>query len=355
MSNRKWSVIFLSTVIIMLGLGGTFTIIIDPYFHYHMPLDFFQYPMEDERYQNDGIIKNFNYNAIITGTSMTQNFKTSEADEIFGFEFIKIPFAGAYYKEIKDNLVTAINKKPSIECVIWGLDYNRILSDKDTMRYDVDFYPFYLYDDKWYNDVNYIFNKDILLNYTCNVILYTCAGGRTPTFDEYRNWAQRFELGKSAVMSDYVRPDKEASEIKLLQSDYERIKENLEENIVSLAYKNPQIDFYIFLTPYSICYWDKINQDGTIRRQLEAEKAIIELLLDYDNIFLFSFFDDYDMICNLDNYRDYLHYGEHINSQILYCMGQGQHLITKDNYQDYCKAEHDFYITYNYEMLFESY
>ena len=80
------------------------TIYIDPLFHYHKPLEKFNYPIVDERYQNDGIVRNFEYNSIITGTSMVENFMTSEADEIFGSRFIKIPFSGGRYKEINDCL-----------------------------------------------------------------------------------------------------------------------------------------------------------------------------------------------------------------------------------------------------------
>ena len=71
-SNKKWGIVFIfSTIILLVGLGAV-TIIIDPYFHYHAPLNNLQYPIYDERYQNDGIVKNFNYDAIITGTSFAK-------------------------------------------------------------------------------------------------------------------------------------------------------------------------------------------------------------------------------------------------------------------------------------------
>ena len=51
--------------------------IFDPYFHYHKPFPFVSYRMYDERYMNDGISRHFDYDAVITGTSMAQNFKPS--------------------------------------------------------------------------------------------------------------------------------------------------------------------------------------------------------------------------------------------------------------------------------------
>lgn len=109
--NKSYSVWIIVTVLDLIVLLVTFsllTIIIDPFMHYHAPLDGYGYPLNNEwyqdklmayqhnkeRYQNDGIIKNYQYNSIITGTSMVENFKTSEADKLFEVDFIKVPFSG---------------------------------------------------------------------------------------------------------------------------------------------------------------------------------------------------------------------------------------------------------------------
>lgn len=62
-----------------------------------------------------------------------------------------------------------------------------------------------------------------------------------------------------------------------------------------------------------------MNQSGTIRRQLDVEKIVIEILLQYENIRLFSFYDDFDidMICDMNNYKDILHYGEQENTKMI--------------------------------------
>lgn len=110
------------------------TIYIDPLFHYHKPLEKFNYPIVDERYQNDGIVRNFEYNSIITGTSMVENFMTSEADEIFGSRFIKIPFSGGRYKEINDCLKRGYAAGHDIKYVIRSLDYSFLIQDKDASK-----------------------------------------------------------------------------------------------------------------------------------------------------------------------------------------------------------------------------
>ncbi len=138
------------------------------------------------------------------------------------------------------------------------------------------------------------------------------------------------------------------------EEDCRRLLGNLEQNVAKLAAANPQIDFYLFFTPYSIYYWDGLYRAGTLRRQLELEETAIKILLEYDNIYLFSFFDEFDMICDPDNYKDVVHYGEWVNEQILVWMRNKEHLLTKENYREYYSRVYDFYTTYDYEALFET-
>ena len=344
---KRWCITFSISFISLLLAGGGLTIIIDPYFHYHKPLPGLSYRIYDERYQNDGILKHFDYNAIITGTSMTENFKTSEFDELFSVKSVKVSFSGASYREINENLERAIYANADIKYIIRGLDYDSFFKEADLMRYDS--YPTYLYDDNPFNDVEYFFNKTILHDATYrNVVEYTKEGGITTSFDDYVNWNSYAEFGKEEIMKEYTRKDKvEKSQVKHLNPD------NIKQNVIALAKENNQIQFYCFFTPYSIIYWDKLNQGGLLENQLIMEKEAIELLLPYKNIHLFSFFDAFDIITDLDNYKDPGHYSEDINSYILKCMSEGRHELTDDNYEDYCKKVWDFYTTYDYDGLFE--
>ena len=133
--------------------------------------------------------------------------------------------------------------------------------------------------------------------------------------------------------------------------DYEMMYGNVTQNITDLAVANPQIKFYLYWTPYSIYYWDSLNQTGTLEMQIEAQEAATELLLENENIYVFSFFDEYEMICNPDNYLDILHFGEEINSQILKWICAREHLLTKGNYEQYYNKIREYYINYDYEGL----
>ena len=104
-----------------------------------VPLKKYEYPINNERYQNDGITRNFEYDGIITGTSMTENFKTTEADSIFHASFIKVPFSGGWYKEINDNLKRAYDSGKSVKYIIRCLDYSLLIVDGNGRREDIYF------------------------------------------------------------------------------------------------------------------------------------------------------------------------------------------------------------------------
>lgn len=72
----------------------------------------------------------------------------------------------------------------------------------------------------------------------------------------------------------------------------------------------------------------------------------------YDNVHFFSIFDEYDVITNLDNYKDILHYHEDVNSYLLECMASGEHELTLDNYEEYCREIWEFYTTYPYDEIY---
>lgn len=355
MKNKfsKWVALFLAMFVLILGIMGGFVAMIDPYFHYHKPLSFVKYELNNERYQNNGIVKHFDYDAIITGTSMTECFKPSELNELFGVNSVKVPYSGASYKEINDNLKIAFEYNPNIKMVVRCIDADAFFSDKDLMNYDD--YPEYLYDDSIWNDVSYLFNKEILITAVQNLRGYLVEKSNYISFDAYVNWSDYYQYGKEVIESTYNGRDVEIVEemLTITDEEYKMMEENICQNITSIAAENPDTQFYIYISPYSIYCFDFWNRTGQLERILLAEKFYIEQMLQYENIHIFSFFTDYETITNPDNYKDMGHHSGKINSQILQWMSEGQYELTKENYEAYCDEVYDFYMKYDYDALFE--
>lgn len=347
--SRKW---FKKCIFCLLGavfLAVAVVYVFDPYFHFHKPFSFVSYRLYDERYTNDGISRHFDYDAIITGTSMAQNFKTSEMDALFGTQSVKETFSGAGYKELSENLERALQRNDGLKTVIWTMDSNSLIRDKDYDQYDG--YPTYLYDDNPWNDVSYVFNKTVWYHGILPNLVMTLTGQPSTSFDEYSSWEK--ETGYEYVMQSYDRWEEKAGTApSLTDEDIEMVTANVQQNFVDLVNRYPDTTFYIFYTPYSICWWDFMNQEGMINYYFDAELIAAELLLECPNVRLYHFNDKYDIITDLNNYRDKEHYGAHVNSMILEWIAEGEGLMTKDNYKERLEQEKEYYLNYDYESIF---
>lgn len=354
MNKKQWSIIFITLFCsIVVGIG-CIVVIIDPFFHFHRPLKGVSYSYINAEYVNDGISKNFQYEGIITGTSMTKSFRTKKAEELFDKKFIRVTYLGEGFKRIGDNLKIAIENNPDIDIVIRGIDTEFFITDKNWLGYEE--YPEYLYDNNILNDVKYIYNKEILINDVWKTIIQTIKGIPTDEFDNhiYDNNG----LTKEEMLKVYSRPEKTNSIVDEEESKqmFFMLDENIEQNVIKIIKENPQIEFYLFFPPYSICWWDKLNQNGidVLKRRIHMEQYVIEKLLMYENVKLFSFFNNFDLICDCENYFDDIHYVAEVNDQILRWMKEGKYQLTQENYRTYIEEIMEFYCNYDYDVFFEN-
>lgn len=351
---------FLLCVSCILGAMGICVLRVDPFIHYHKPLtNAYFYPLDNQRSQNDGILKHFEYNALITGTSMTENFKTSELDELFGVNSIKIPYSGASYKEINDSLIRALENNPNLNMIVRGLDLNGFRRDKDWMSYELKNYPSYLYDDNYLNDVRYIFNRNVIFDRVWPMIFETHHEGFKPgitSFDTYSNWMTEFTFGRDAVIKNNFEDSPfdfqgSGTPVHLTETERTMVVENVRQNITSLADAYPNVTFYYFFTPYSIVWWQRRVEYGDIYQQVEAERLVIEEILKCPNIKLYSFSNNFEITTDLNNYKDAQHYAEWVNSGMLQWMHEEKYLLTEENYEDYLAQELSYYVSYDYNSI----
>lgn len=350
-----WLIGYFLLVFAALGLAASKTIHIDPFFHFHKPYtDQYFYPLNNQRSQNNGIVKHFDYSGLITGTSMTENFKTSEAESLWGGKFIKVSFSGGSYKELDDNIEVALRYNPHLSVVIRGLDLVRLMDDKDAMRTDLGKYPTYLYDDNLLNDVHYVFNRDVIFSRVYPMTKANddpgFAGGIT-TFDEYANWMKYYRFGKNTLFPKGITVNKAGDPVHITEAEAERTRQNIEQNVVSLAREHPHVTFYYFIPPYSAQWWKESLENGTIYKEIEAMEIAFAEILKCPNIKLFSINNRFDLTTDLNHYKDSTHYGEWINSLMLHYMHDDQYLLTAKNYKAHLYSILRYYCTFDYTQM----
>lgn len=353
--HKKWTltiiIVFFTINLIIFGLMYYY----DPYFHFHKPYPNVSYTLGNYVYQNDGITKNFEYNAIITGTSMTEYFSTEEVDSLFNVQSVRLTFLGEGFRRINDNLETAFINNDNIKLVIRGVDPIWFVCASDWLSYGTyDNYPTYLYDNDIWNDFMYVYNFDIIKNDLIPEIKRSISHIPSASFNDFDKDKTG---GVELVKEKYIRGPKEIKNVSIEETTqmFSDLSENISNNLLSTISNHPDTTFIIFFPPYGIMYWDELMQMGkaVAERRIDFEQYAIEQLLNYDNVELYTFMDCFDITTDLNNYIDDLHYTPQINSYILQEIYAGNHRLTKENYLEYINNEKSFYLSYDYEKQFD--
>ena len=346
MTGKKWFATFLILSLLTASLLGGAVFVVDPFFHYRAPDSRFFYLLGDQRSQNDGITKHFDYNAIITGTSMAETFRASQMDELFGVDSIKVCYSGATNKELNDNLEVAYESGHNIKYVLRTIDYTMLATDKDEMRTDMGEFPVWLTNDEPLDDVKYLLNRDVIINYTlpCLVRYVMRTPGGHTSFDDYSFTGNDNTFGPTEALGGR-NSFNEPSEIKpATNEEMELLMGNVWQNIVSMAKEHPETTFLYFYPPYSLAYWGGVKEDGELDKYLTFIRTVTGLLLECDNIHLYGF----DL--------DAGHYSPDINAWILDTIayeekGDATHRLTHDNYEEYMEEFEAYLKQYDYSQL----
>ena len=358
MKAKSWLRLFCLMCAAVFLCGGVLVWYVDPFFHYHAPHDErFFYPLDNERSMNDGILRHFDYDAIVTGTSLAACFRTSELDALFGVRSVKIPASGASYFEINNLINTGLEARPETKLVFRSLDRHLLLYGGDAMRNDLGEYPAYLYDRNPFNDYKYLFNADVLFGRCLGMLLDAARPGFVPgrtSFDDYSNTmpAYRGAFGLPDIQ-ELLRFDVGAvgEPIHLSDALREETARKIRQNVIAVAEAHPDVTFYCFFTPVSLGWWHDRIALGDIYAQIEAEQLAAEMMLQCGNIRLFDFSGRTDIISDVNQYRDLMHYGEWINSLMLKWMHDDQYRLTAENVRDFFASRLAYYLTADYESL----
>ncbi len=110
--------------------------------------------------------------------------------------------------------------------------------------------------------------------------------------------------------------------------------------------------FIFYASPYSILYWDDCILRGRLTAEICALNELYSALLQYDNVRLFYFQDDWDLITDLNNYKDYSHFSKDVSHYLYECMRDGRHELTKDTSFDTLYKFSEDVAAYDHESSF---
>lgn len=334
MKAKKFLKKYLICLLILILTVSLFNYIVDPMQFYRKMTISKPALLAEDRYQVAALARTQDYDSVIVGTSMTQNFSPKYIKDKLGYNALKLSIAGASINEQILALENAL-KTNKVKNVIWGLDDSRIDIESDFVK---DNFPMYLYDDNSYNDLKYLFSYNTT-KYSINTLLNRLS--KKVTLENYNNWNKNYKFDEKIIISAF-KASEESYEQKQPNTEkfqYKNMIENLN-SIENIVKNNKDINFIFFYPPYSILQrvLEYKYSNDVFEGRLNSRAVYFQTLNNYKNIKIFDLRSNADIVENLNNYKDLFHYSQNINNLIIDCIKDNKFLVDSSNYQKYNEA-----------------
>lgn len=321
----------------------------DPFFQYHAPFGEHQAVFNDRDNQMPGSIRVMDYDSVLVGSSVAENCDSSFLDEQFGCHTQKIIRASGSAADLLYYLDMA-EEEHELKNVFWCMDLTA-LSSSPVYTFSPEDKNRYLHTETVFDDGTYLWNKDILFM-TIPTMLVSERMERNVGGHAY-DWSAGKEFSAQKAMTAYDKPA-QILEAKDFTAQTEDIRENLEA-VAAQIEAHPDTRYYFFFPPYSMSWWDCAYVNGELEEKFYILEQALPVLLSYDNVEVYYFQNDQDVISNLDNYMDLVHYSPEINQYMLERIAGEDGRVTKENWRDVILEMRELAERISGELIYEYY
>lgn len=318
------------------------------------------------RMQAKGIIKHYDFDSYIIGTSELGNTSAKEAGEKLGGKWVNLSLAGSGFNErfLVLNYALHTTRTASVIISMDGIYEN-----------DASYFSF-LYDENDWNDLKAYFHSrfikcilslsgkscDKKILDTENLAKFGDIETVKSRFGGLRNWFIN-DYSKVTQLLDFADSIKENRITKLQKleiKDISKDKQILEQYLLSSIRKFPKIHFHLILPPYSRMYWnvnlvknEPLAKSKAFYHQIAVIQWLVSELEKYPNATLYGF-DTLEYADEIANYSDLIHYNIDMNSMQLDAIANKKHILTSQNIEEYLKIMEEKIQAYDVETVIES-
>jgi len=322
LSRRKWALGTLAACIAAVCLCALATFAVDPFELYRessiLPL------YNHQSYSVPGIARNYDYNAIVLGTSMVEMMRPSVIDACMGVQSVKLPMRGSYSAQMGWELHHVFRYKErkgeTLDLAILGVDAYSLVGEVDNHDELHD----YMWNDNPLDDVSYLLNRDVIL-VEIPRILRNAGKPLDGKRDGMYMWTD-VTFGEQSVYGSMPGPMPDNG---LQPEDFriERSTANIEEHIEKYVRAHPETKFVVYMPPYSLGYWYVTLRNGLIAQQMRSRALVCEKLLAYENVEIYDFSSRLEWITDFDNYCDYSHHSAQLSDAIIHAIAAGENRV----------------------------
>lgn len=348
MSGKKFVRISLILTAAFLVLIAAVNIAVDPLFQYHKPWFGLEPVITNERYQNAGVIKHFDFDNAILGTSLSENFLISEVNDTFGGKSVKLTMYGSSIYNMTYQLELMKKREVKPKVIMCDMSPALFEAPNDMLKNPL---PTFLYNFNPLDDGEYLWNLSILNDFTYQTVMLN-ANHSVPDYNTVFVSEESKNYGREKAISHYSRPEV-SSEVVDTEEYLALEKKNLA-LFTQYIEAMPDIEYVFFFAPVSMLYWDeqiRLNRVLTLKAAyLEACKT----LTSYNSVKVHFWADDemLAIMSDLDNYIDACHYNGQVSTEMLRRIKNQQGLVNSNNYQEQVNVLFQYIEKYKYENYF---
>ena len=292
-----------------IAMISSFIFIIDP-IQYFRKASFYKPFYSDALLMSPGIIKNYEYDSLVIGSSMSQNFEIKDLNKFLEGNFIKSTEGGVSAYEIS-KILEYSNSQNKLKKLVLNIDYFSFSKQFNTVQTN---FPEYIYSDNYLDKFKYLYSYDSLVK-----IAYTLKGNILNQsygydFNTCYSWGNNFKYSEEIVLNSF-RNDSFDKSFNKTTHNFDNMKIHLDLYVVSNL--KPNLEYIYFLPPYSILVFNDALKKGWLEDLLQFRTYLAEIAESNSNIYLYDFQVDIDTITDLNNYKDISHYSPDISKKIL--------------------------------------
>jgi len=372
MINIKKNIYIILSFVALIAvlLPSLLVYVVDPFRIYHESI----FPglgySDNQRMQNAGLINTYlapndsNYNTIILGSSMAENFHPEITSDILNVGgVLQLAMAGGLPREQLHVMKHAIDTG-NLRNVVWEINSGSLVSKDADEKHKVQVFPEYLYNSSFFDDYKYVLNYDIqsialsiIRGYwkgfsrdivrsdrwhEANLLRVNIRGGKKgggrtrksemKRYTGFESWQSPFNVYLRSTVK--LEQDKRYIKKTIPTFSYPSADKNMLDVISELCNKN--IEFYLYFAPVYRKHMLAGGADFILRR-MGLRRYYVEKTQHCKNVRIVDLANVDWVVADLYNYKDPKHYRAEINSYIIHSFRKKINLLneeTLDKHED---------------------
>lgn len=262
------------------------------------------------QFQIPGIARHYPYDAVVTGTSTSNNFRDGDLAAAFGWRAVNFSIAGSAIAEQRAILETALATGKARH-VFWGVDPFAFGSATGRS------FPYYLYREAGWRSAQYLLNLGALGHGVSGLVRPEAKRLSLAQWVHKNVWDHQYTYGRAQVLTAWKH--RRTLGAAHLPETAGMAEQTVEESMASLVRAYPDVQFRIVLLPYSVLYWkllleERPNEfDGGCR----IAGAIASRTAMLANARVHDFREERRITHDLDGFKDLVHFSGAVSRRIV--------------------------------------